>query len=281
MYLQFFNLKEEPFSLTPDPRFFFLSNQHDVAVNALLYGVQSRKGFLMLTGEVGTGKTTVCRTLISKLGQEVELAVILNPLLSMTGLLRAINRDFGNEVKSNSLEKQMEGLNRFLSARVKEGRNAVVLIDEAQNLSVEALEMTRLLSNLETDRQKLLQIILVGQPELEQTLQKHELRQLEQRISIRHCLGVLKFDEMREYVSHRLMIANGEGQLHFKDGALKKLYNQSKGYPRLINIFCDRALLEAYGQRSHVISKSIMNLAVRDVNGNGNRNGSKSWWKFW
>jgi len=214
---------------------------------------------------------------MSKLGSDVALAVIFNPLLTMTGLLRAINKDFGNEVKGNSVEKQLEGLNNFLSSRVQEGRNAVVLVDEAQNLSVEALEMMRLLSNLETDRQKLLQIILVGQPELEETLKKHELRQLEQRISIRHRLGILNFEETKDYVFHRLMVANGEGQLHFKDAALKKLYSHSRGYPRLINIFCDRALLEAYGQRSHVITKGVMDSAVHDVNGNG----SKHWWKFW
>lgn len=276
MYLHFFHLKEEPFNMTPDPRFLFLSHQHEAAIEALVYGIEGRKGFLMLTGEIGTGKTTICRALINRLNTSIELSVILNPLLSVTGLLKAINRDFGNEVKGETSEEQLNELNRFLLERQREGRNAVVLIDEAQNLSIEALEMTRLLSNLETDKEKLVQIILVGQPELERTLSSHRLRQLDQRIDIRQHLKSLDYKEMREYVFHRLLLAGGEGGLDFEPRALKKLYEQSEGYPRLINILCDRALLAAYAQRTRTITKGIMKEAIRDVNG-----AKRSWWQFW
>lgn len=266
MYSRFFNLREEPFSMTPDPRFLFLSAQHEAAIESLLYGIRQRKGFMTLTGEVGTGKTTICRELINRLDADIEIAVILNPLLSVYGLMKAINADFGNKVKNGrTVEEQLDGLHQFLLAQAKKGHNAVVLIDEAQNLSVEALEMIRLLSNLETDTQKLLQIILVGQPELETTLQSHRLRPLNQRISIRHHLGTLNLDETRSYILHRMLCAGGEGQVNFENKALNHLYSYSGGFPRLINILCDRSLLEAYARRIRTISKSVVKDAVRDV----------------
>jgi general secretion pathway protein A len=274
MYAHFFNFKEEPFSMTPDPRFLYLSRQHEVAIESLLYGIRERKGFVALTGEVGTGKTTICRELINRLGGDVEIAVILNPLLSVPGLLAAINHDFGNKVSGKSAEEQLDALHRFLLDRAQESKNAVVLIDEAQNLSIEALEMVRLLSNLETDTQKLLQIILVGQPELEKTLQSPRLRQLAQRISVRHQLGALNPGETRDYIVHRLFCAGGAGQIDFENPAIKKLYTHTKGLPRLINIVCDRALLEAYARRSRVVNKSIVREAIRDVEGR-----QSTWWR--
>lgn len=261
--------------MTPDPRFLFLSPQHEAAIEALLYGIHARKGFMLLTGEVGTGKTTVCRSLINRLGADVEIAVILNPLLSVPGLLAAINADFGNCVDDESAEANMEALHRFLVARAREGQNAVVLIDEAQNMSVEALETVRLLSNLETDTQKLLQIILVGQPELEATLITHRLRQLSQRISIRSQLGTLTLHQTRDYILHRLLRAGAEGQVDFEAPAIKRVYAHSRGYPRVINILCDRSLLGAYARRLRVVNKSVVNEAIRDVTGKP----VQSWWR--
>lgn len=277
MYLHYFNLKEEPFSMTPDPRFLLHTEQHDAALESLLYGITHRKGFMILTGEVGTGKTTICRELVNRLSDDVEIAVILNPLLSVLGLLQAINRDFGNQVRGKTAESQLDGLHQFLVNRHKEGHNAVVLIDEAQNLTVEALEMTRLLSNLETDKEKLLQIILVGQPELAETLQHHRLRQLNQRIAIRHRLTVLSNSETKNYIGHRLTMAGGNGHLVFEHGAVKRIHRHSGGYPRLINIVCDRTLLAAYALRTRRVTKGIVNDAICDVDGRR----SKPWWRFW
>lgn len=265
MYSRFFNLREEPFSMTPDPRFLYLSGQHEAAIESLLYGVRQRKGFMTLTGEVGTGKTTICRELINRLDADVEIAVILNPLLSTFGLLRAVNTDFGNKVDGKTVEEQLDGMHHFLLDQAKQGHNAVILIDESQNLSVEALEMIRLLSNLETDTQKLLQIILVGQPELETTLQSHCLRPLNQRISIRHHLNTLNLNETHNYILHRMLCAGGEGQVNFETKAINHLHLYSGGFPRLINILCDRSLLEAYARRVRTISKSVVKEAVRDV----------------
>jgi len=203
MYLHFFNLKEEPFSMTPDPHFFFMSRQHEDALESLTYGIKEGKGFMTLTGEVGTGKSTLCRKLIQCLKDDVDFAVILNPILSVVGLLRAINRDFGRDVLSETVEGQLDPLHEFLAARVQSGKRTVILIDEAQNLSIDALEMLRLLSNLETDKKKLLQILLVGQPELEKTLEDHRLRQLAQRIHIRNQVGPLNLNETKDYIFHR------------------------------------------------------------------------------
>lgn len=275
MYLHFFNLKEEPFSMTPDPHFFFMSKQHEDAIESLVYGVKEGKGFMTLTGEVGTGKSTLCRKLIQRLKEDVDFAVILNPVLSVVGLLKAINRDFGRDVLSETVEGQLDRLNDFLAARVQSGKRAVILIDEAQNLSIDALEMLRLLSNLETDKKKLLQILLVGQPELEKTLEDHRLRQLAQRIHIRHQVGPLNLNETREYIFHRLMRAGAEGQVGFNKSAIKKVYRYSKGFPRVVNILCDRTLLAAYSHRSRTIGKEVVNEAIKDVSGNG----FKPWWR--
>ncbi len=277
MYLRYFNLKEEPFSMTPDPRFLFHSHQHEAAIAALVYGIEQRRGFLLLTGEIGTGKTTVCREVINRLHANIEISVILNPLLSVTGLLQAINKDFDNRRIAGTAEEQLEALNRFLLSRSKNGHNAVVLIDEAQNLSVEALEMTRLLSNLETDKHKLVQIVLVGQPELETTLKDRRLRQLAQRISIHQRLRTLNAREMRQYIFHRLSIAGGEGRLFFERRAVKRVCDFSRGYPRVANILCDRVLLAAYARRTRTITKEVVQEAITDLRGTIPR----PWWRFW
>lgn len=275
MYLDFFNLKAEPFSITPDPHFLLLAPQYESAMESLLYGVRHRKGFMLLTGEVGTGKTTLCRELVGRLERDTDVSVILNPLLSVEGLLRAINNDFGNRVRMKAAEHQLEGMNKFLLSRAQLGRNAVVIIDEAQNLSIEALEMTRLLSNLETDSQKLLQVILVGQPELDLLLKDYRLRQLNQRISVRQHLGTLTRAEMHSYILHRLQVAGGRRSVDIDAGALRRIFAFSGGYPRLTNIVCDRIMLAAYARRTRVISKKIVNESIADLRGNA----SQSWWR--
>ncbi len=283
MYLEYFNLKEDPFNITPNPRFLYLSKQHEVAIASLIYGIKNRKGFMVLTGEVGTGKSTLCREFINRLKKEIDLAVVLNPLLSVEDLMKVINRDFGNFVKTKSMEGQLEALNQFLLRKMKHGRNAVLLIDESQNLTTQALEMMRLLSNLETDQQKLLQIVLVGQPELEVKLKSNELRQLNQRISIRCKLVALNLLETKIYVYHRLSVVGGQGfasfkkrSLKFEDSAFSYLYKVTNGYPRMINIVCDRSLLGAYSLRTRVVTKEIIRTAFLDVKG-VNEIKRKSW----
>lgn len=261
--------------MTPDPHFFFMSKQHEDALESLVYGIKEGKGFMTLTGEVGTGKSTLCRKLLQRLKEDVDFAVILNPILSVVGLLKAINRDFGRDVLSETVEGQLDPLHDFLATRVQSGKRAVILIDEAQNLSIDALEMLRLLSNLETDKKKLLQIILVGQPELEKTLEDHRLRQLAQRIHIRHQVGPLSLNETREYIFYRLMRAGAEGQVGFDKRAIKKVFRHSKGFPRVVNILCDRTLLAAYSHRSRTIGTEVVNEAIKDVNGNW----FKPWWR--
>lgn len=277
MYLQYFNLKEEPFNITPDPRFLFGTEQHEAAIESLHYGISERKGFALLTGEIGTGKTTLCRALLNRLEPTTDVSIIVNPLLPVGGLLRAINDDFGNTVASEKVEDQLAGLHRFLLERAASERNAMVLIDEAQNLSIESLEMTRLLSNLETDRRKLLQIVLVGQPELEKTLESYSMRQLNQRISIRQRLGNLNPKQLREYVFHRIAIAGGGGHLYFEPDAIRRIHKHTQGFPRLTNILCDRVLLAAYARRTRYIDKKIVNEAIADLGGKVR----KPWWRIW
>lgn len=231
-----------------------------------MYGIQARKGFLILTSEVGTGKTTVCRELFNRLQGDTDVSVLLNPFLSVAGLIQAINKDFGNVVEDPSLEDQLSALNDFLLSRLKQGRNAVVMIDEAQNLSVEALEMIRMLSNLETDIQKLLQIILIGQPELDVKMATYQLRQLAQRISFRCRLGPLDMSETQGYILHRLHIAGGGGgQILFHKKVFSKIFQRTKGYPRLINLLCDRILLAAYGRQNRFIDMGVVREAIQDV----------------
>ena len=205
MYESFYGLREKPFNLTPDPRFLYLSKKHKEAFAHLLFGIRNRSGFVEITGEVGTGKTTICRTLLEQVGPEVEIAFIFNPYLSATELLRAINEDFG--IKSSAVTKKelIDELNAHLLEQRKQGKNCVLLIDEAQNLSAPVLEQIRLLSNLETNTEKLLQIILVGQPELKEHLTAPEMRQLDQRIAARYHLKPLDSSEIVQYVGHRIM----------------------------------------------------------------------------
>lgn len=269
LYEKFFYLKENPFNITPDPRFLYLSKKHQEALEIISFGISERKGFLMLSGEVGTGKTTLCRALLDRLDTKVKSALIFNPLLSDIELIQAINQDFGLKVDSISLKEQLDVLNSFLVEKARDGGNAVVIIDEAQNLSLKALEMIRLLSNLETEKMKLLQILLVGQPELREKLKLPELRQLNQRIVVRYHLKSLNFEEAKAYIFNRLTIAGGRGNIRFTSTALKSIYEASSGIPRLINIVCDRALTAAFVAGKRVINDEIERRAVDELDMDG------------
>ncbi len=267
MYESFYGLREKPFNLTPDPRFLYLSKKHKEAFAHLLYGIRNRSGFVEITGEIGTGKTTICRTLLDQADPEVEIAFIFNPYLSATELLRAINEDFG--IKSSAVTKKelIDELNAHLLERRKQGKNCVLLIDEAQNLSTPVLEQIRLLSNLETDTEKLLQIILVGQPELQEMLSSPELRQLNQRITARYHLKPLDYNEMVQYIWHRITKAGGRGKIRFTSRALREIYKHSRGTPRVINAVCDRALLIGYTRETKRIDPAIIKRTVRELEG--------------
>ena len=246
MYTQFFGLRDKPFSLSPDPRFLYLSDSHREALAHLLYGIEQGEGFIAITGEVGTGKTTLCRTLLERIEPGTEVAFIFNPQLTGVELLQSIAAEFGLETEDRSRRELTEQLNRFLLAKKREGRRVLLIIDEAQVLERDALEQVRLLSNLETSTAKLIQIVLIGQPELDTLLEAPDLRQLRQRITVRWRLGPLTPAETREYVRHRLRIAAGEPRDLFTDGALREVHRHSRGIPRLINLLCDRSLLAGY-----------------------------------
>jgi general secretion pathway protein A len=266
MYLDFYGFKEAPFSLSPNPRFIFFSKTHKEAFALLLYGINKRFGFIELIGEVGTGKTTVLRTFLSQLDEEKHrTALIFNPSLSATDLMRAINREFGISHESTNVAVLLGALNDFLLAENAAGRTVVLVIDEAQNLAPDVLEQIRLVSNLETDTAKLIQIVLAGQPELARLLEKPELRQINQRIALRYNIHSLDRDDFAAYVEHRLSKAGGRDKVSFTPSALGWLYRYSRGTPRLINILCDRALLIGYTEGQRKITARTMALAFRDV----------------
>ena len=254
MYENHFGLTEKPFTLTPNPRFLFLSRTHQEALAHLRYGLESRVGFIAVSGEVGTGKTTILRSLFDHFaGTRYRLAVVFNPCLTPLELLRGINREFGLPAHGESALALIDELNRFLLDENHAGRTPVLVIDEAQNLAPAVLEQIRLLSNLETDADKLIQIVLVGQPELDLLLDRSDLRQLAQRIAVRCRLEPLNRDETRGYVRHRLEIAGVYGEL-FDRSALDEVFAWTGGLPRLINRLCDRALLCAYTSNSYHVS---------------------------
>lgn len=266
MYCQFYNLKERPFNVTSDPAFFLLSRQHKEALSYLLYGVTQRKGILVITGEIGTGKTTLCRFFLNQLPKNVKTAFILNPYFSEIQLLEAIINDFGLKVKNKSRLSFVWELNRFLLSESEEGNNVVLIIDEAQNLRPQALEQIRLLSNLETEKDKLIQIVLMGQPELNRKLDLYDLRQLQQRIMVRYHIAPLEEDELSKYINHRLNIAGSNGNIKFTDEALKAISDFSCGVPRLINIICDRALLAGFVTETKTIDLDIINKCINELN---------------
>ncbi len=266
MYLNYYGFAETPFSLVPNPRFIFYSKTHKEAFALLLYGINNRFGFIQLTGEVGTGKTTVLRTLLSQLNEEqYRTALIFNPSLSAIDLLRAINHELGIACAADNGTELLGNLNRFLLQENAAGHKVVLIIDEAQNLAPDVLEQIRLISNLETNTTKLIQIILAGQPELGQLLDRPELRQINQRIALRYHLRPLDRDDCKAYIDHRLAMAGGRDRVFFTPAALRWLYHCSRGTPRLINILSDRALLVAYTRNRREITARTITLAFRDV----------------
>ena len=266
MYKTYFGLQERPFSITPDPRFLYPSPQHQEALGHLQYGIGENSGFALLTGEVGTGKTTVIRTLIDQLPEGINIASITNPQLSADELVASICDELGVVYPANtrSLKTLIDLLNHFLVEHHKIGNHSVVIIDEAQNLSRESLEQIRLLTNLETHQEKLLRIILVGQPELRDLLQRHDLRQLAQRITARCHLGMLTADQTRAYIGHRLAIAGANSNL-FSNAAVNRVFKITGGIPRLINALCDRALLGAYSEEATTITPKIVKRASQEL----------------
>ena len=265
MYCQFYGLKERPFNVTSDPAFFFLSRKHKEALSHLAYGVSQRKGIIVLTGEIGTGKTTLCRYFLGQLGKKVKTAFILNPYFSEMELLEAIVHDFGIRGVFNSRHALVARLNRFLLKESSVGNNIVLIIDEAQNLKSSMLEQVRLLSNLETEKEKLLQVILVGQPELNRRLALHDLRQLGQRIMVQFHITPLEQNEIRNYISHRLSIAGSAGRVEFTDEAIRAISEFSNGTPRLINKACDRALLAGFVSETDTIDIDIINKCIEEL----------------
>lgn len=266
MYESFFGLKETPFSMTPDPRFVYYSRHHQEALSAMLYGVESRRGFMQLTGEIGTGKTTLCRTLLKKLGDSVHSSLVFNPRFSEFEILQVIVEDFGIKVAGKKRKDYFDALNRFLLSETERGFNAVVILDEAQILSPKALEQIRLLTNLETATHKLLQIILVGQPELKELLNRQDLRQVRQRITIRFHLPELSKEDLANYVGHRIKVAGSDRNV-FTEEALNMLYELSNGIPRIINVLADRAMLAAYARSSRIVDIPMIECAQEDLEG--------------
>ena len=265
MYLDHFGFSEKPFNITPNPRFIFLSKNHKEVFAHLLYGIRQHAGFIELTGEVGTGKTTILRTLLAQLEQEAyRLAFIFNPSLSAPELLRSINQEFGIPSQGKAGSELLASLNAFLLAENAAGRTVLLVIDEAQNLSPEVLEQIRLLSNLETETDKLIQIVLVGQPELGHTLENPALRQLSQRITVRYHLRPMDFADTTAYIEHRLRVAGGKPSL-FTAAAVRKIFTRTSGYPRLINIVCDRALLVGYSEGVQEIAPAQIATALREL----------------
>ena len=268
MYKEYFGLKEEPFSIAPDPQFLYMSGRHREALAHLIYGMKADSGFVLLTGEVGTGKTTVCRCLLGQIPDDSEIAFILNPKLSVVELLATIcdELEIDYPVNNNSVKVFIDRINLYLLKAHSEGKRTVLIIDEAQNLSIDVLEQIRLLTNLETDKRKLLQVVMLGQPELNRLLNQPELRQLSQRVTARYHLEPLSRDELEGYLTHRLAVAGVDRPL-FPAKTIAKLYSLTGGVPRLINLLCDRALLGAYVKGENTVSPILLGEAASEVFG--------------
>jgi general secretion pathway protein A len=258
MYNKFFGFKESPFNLTPNSKFFFASHKHTEALDSLVYAINQRKGFVVITGEIGSGKTTVCRTLLSRLDRHTQVALITNTHLNSKDLLSMVLEDLEIEFSNGSKSKLLSQLNSYLIDQIKQDNNVVLIIDEAQNLKPNVLEEIRMLSNLETETEKLIQIILLGQPELKDKLALSRLEQLRQRVAVYFHLSPLTEAETKEYVLHRLKIASESDHQYMTEEALDLVYKFSRGVPRLINQICDNAFLTGYVSEKSVIDERIM-----------------------
>ncbi len=269
MYEEYFGLKEPPFNITPDPRYIFFSKKHLEAFSNLLYGIENRKGFIAITGEIGAGKTTLCRVLLEELKGRARTSLILNPNLSDTELLLAIVQDFGIEISYRNKKECFDSLNRFVLREFHNGFNVVLIIDEAQGLKSKSLEQIRLLSNLETASQKLIQIVLVGQPELRVTLASESLRQLRQRIGVWYHLTTLDREEVLRYITHRLKVAGWDQEIFsmFHPAAIDMIYEHTTGIPRLVNVLSDRCLLAAYARSVKMVDTGLVEEAYAELEG--------------
>jgi general secretion pathway protein A len=267
MYNAFYGFREAPFHITPDPRFLFFSTQHREAFHHILFGIRERKGFIQITGEVGAGKTTVTRAVLEELGPTVHTALILNPVLTTTQLVRAILVELG--VKPRRLDRAgyQDLLNSYLLEQASRNHDVALFIDEAQDLDPELLEQIRLLSNLETDQRKLLQIVLIGQPELRDKLNDPGLRQLRQRITVRYHLRPLSRPDMERYVAHRLRVAGANGRPTFTPWAMRTIHRYARGIPRLVNAVCDKALLYGYVNQTQDLTAKSIRRAIRELEG--------------
>lgn len=274
MYEEYFGFTEKPFSLTPDPKYLFKSTSHANAFDLLQYAIRRREGFVVVTGDIGTGKTTLCRAILEQVDRKTFTALVLNPFLAEEDLLRMILQEFGvvsrDEIKRGHLlgvskAELIETLNEFLLSLQRIGAQALLIIDEAQNLPLQVLEQIRILSNLETEKEKLLQIVLVGQSNLKDLLRRAELRQLDQRVSIRYDLQPLSLEETAAYVQHRLSVAGGGAAVTFTPKTTARVHRYASGIPRLINLICDRALLSAYSNRTARIVPAFVDAAAESL----------------
>lgn len=267
MYLEFYGLKENPFNVTSDPDFLYLSTTHKEALNHLTYGIDQRKGFVEITGEVGAGKTTLCRALLNKLDHKTRTSLIFNSSLPENQLLEAIITDFGILPERRSKVIFLKQLYEFLLNELSQGNNAVLIIDEAQNLRASTLETIRMLSNFETNKEKLLQIVLVGQPQLRKKLDSPDLLQLRQRISVRFHIKPLEQSEILGYINHRLNVAGTGDNASFTDESLSMIFSYSGGIPRIINLLCDKALLLGFVRGTHLIDGNIIDKSIEEIEG--------------
>ncbi|MDD5634090.1 MAG: AAA family ATPase [Candidatus Omnitrophica bacterium] len=267
MYLNFYGFKENPFNITSDPSFLYLSNTHKEAFNHLLYGINQRKGFVEITGEIGAGKTTLCRALLNQLDEKTKTSFIFNSSLPENQLLEAVLHDFGIIPERRNKAVFIRQLNNFLLDQLSKGNNTVLIIDEAQNMRASSLETIRMLSNLETEKEKLLQIILVGQPQLRAKLNSPNLLQLKQRISVRFHVTPLEKNEVREYIGHRLGVAQPTRQIIFAPEAIDAIFSYSKGIPRVINVLCDKALLLSFVRECLTIDEDVIKKSIEEIEG--------------
>ena len=281
MYEEYFSLKERPFSLTPDPDFLFLSGSHQRALDHLLFGLESGEGFIVVTGDIGVGKTTVCRALLRRLPERFATALVVNTLLTEKELLRTVLGDFGVPVPDGTRKDLLDALNRFLLAEAEAGRRPVLIIDEAQNLAPPLLEQVRLLSNLETEKRKLLQIVLFGQKELQEKLRLPQLRQFDQRITVRATILPLDLRETSRYIQHRMSVAGAAGSTFLSPAAERLLHRRSRGVPRRINQLCDRALLAACVRNAARVEPEDVVRAAASLSDGAKRAGWTAWpWRW-